>query len=114
MASEPATIRVQQGTYEEIAGGARNRPPDQAITAIFRNPADGTDLPVTISVFQYGADPRLFGVGAYLADENSELARGTVLRWDDGPEAAPAIIHWQAPHCAADECGAPCGHQEDS
>jgi hypothetical protein len=36
---------------------------------------------------------------------------GTVYRWDAGPDAAPTVIHWAAPHCAEDQCGSPCEHR---
>lgn len=45
------------------------------------------------------------GVGVYPTSK-----RGTVLRWDRGLLRRPTVIHWQAPHCADDQCGSPCGH----
>lgn len=91
-------IRVQPGGTEKI-------------TAIFRAP-DGSDLPVTITVGQL---PAVCGgqpvVGVYFNDEAGEPMRGAVLRWVR-PDADPALIHWQAPHCEDDQCGKPCGHGE--
>ena len=83
-------------------------PLDQQISATFRAP-DGTDLQVRITLFQVAGGPP--GVGVYFCDGNGDLARGTVLRWDAGPDADPTVIHWEAPHCADDECGKPCAHR---
>jgi hypothetical protein len=82
------------------------------IAAVFRDPADGSDLPVTITVFQLpavcGAQP---GIGLYFNDEAGQRLRGAVLRWGRGPDADPTLIHWERPHCEDDECGSPCGHR---
>ena len=50
-----------------------------------------------------------------LPGENGEPARGTVIRWDQGVDADATFLgYWQAPHCADDECGKPCGHESPS
>ncbi len=90
-------IRVPHATCDGD-GTAR-----QEITALFTNP-DGSELPVKVTLFQLAHGP--IGVGVYPTAGN-----GAVLRWDDGPEAEPTLIHWQAPHCADDQCGAPCEHR---
>ena len=89
--------------------GIRATSPEQVITAIFRHPVTGEDLPVLVTLFQ-NEDLRLMGAGVYMAGRTGQPVRGTVLRWDAGPEEDPVIITWQAPHCADDECGSPCGH----
>lgn len=86
-------------------------PPGQAIAAIFRTPATGADLPVEIRLFQLGTGGFGFGVGVYMTDDAGRPSWGTVLRWDEGPEAAPVVIQWKHPHCEDDECGLPCGHE---
>jgi hypothetical protein len=65
--------------------------------------AGGSPLEVKIILFQLG---HAIGVGVYPTDRN-----GTVLRWDHGPADDPSVIHWNAPHCADDQCGSPCGHE---
>ena len=67
--------------------------------------ADGTAVRARITMFQL--DDGRIGVGVYPAAD-----RGTVLRWDQGTHADPAVIYWQAPHCVDDQCGSPCGHPE--
>ena len=86
----------------------------QVVAAVFRDPATGADVPVTIRLFQLGFGAEGFGVGVYMTDGAGEPQRGTVLRWDDGPEAEPTVIQWQASHCKDDECGSPCGHEAAS
>lgn len=103
----PTTIRVRPGTDEELASG---EPQDQLVAA-FRHPVTGALMPVTITFFQSGSDPSLMGVGIYTADEAGNPARGTVIRWDNGPDAEPAVIRWEARHCEDDRCGSPCRHR---
>lgn len=85
--------------------------PPEILTAVFRHPVTGADLPVTITLFQ-GGDPRHMGVGVYTPGADGQPALGTVLRFDDGPDAGPRVIFWERPHCADDQCGEPCGHRE--
>jgi len=68
--------------------------------------ADGAPLPAQITLFQL-ADGRI-GVGVYPIE-----TKGTVLRWDRGPDADPSVIHWGAPHCDDDKCGSPCSHKRE-
>jgi hypothetical protein len=69
----------------------------QEITAVFTAP-DGSELPVRITMVQYGAElPGVFGVGVYPTER-----KGKFLRWEDGPEGEPVLIHW-------DLDGPPCG-----
>lgn len=100
-------IRVQRGTSTELGIDS----PEQSLTAIFRDPETGADLPVTITVFQ-GLNPRLMGVGVYVPGDDGKPLMGTVLRWDEGTRADPRVIRWERPHCADDECGSPCGHRK--
>lgn len=108
-------IHVQASHGDTLANdgiaGLREATPEQAVTAIFRHPATGADLPVTITMFQDGA---LMGVGVYVDGEDGTPAMGTVLRWDSGPGADPKVIRWERPHCADDDCGSPCGHGRSS
>lgn len=80
MSAAKATLLVPQGMPGD--GGVE---PCAEVLAIFRAP-DGSDLPVKITLFQVGA---VFGVGVYPAER-----RGEVLRWHDGPEGKPRIVHW--------------------
>jgi hypothetical protein len=79
------------GTTVEVPQGAvihGQVVPAGQVTAVFTAP-DGTPFPVVVRLFQVGA---IFGVGVYPTD-----ARGTVLRWHDGPHEDPHVIHWAAP-----------------
>jgi hypothetical protein len=107
----PAVIRVRPVDTIRGTAGIREAAPGQVLTAIFRHPVTGEDLPVTIALFQ-GGDPRHMGVGVYVAGEDGEDVRGIVLRWDRGVDEDPRIICWEAPHCADDECGKPCAHRK--
>lgn len=78
-----------------VACDARFTAPDGAVT--------------TAQVVLFQLDDGRVGVAVY-----PSAARGAVLRWDHGPATDPAVIYWQAPHCAEDQCGTPCGHQEAS
>lgn len=80
----------------------RDHPERAEAMAMFTRP-DGTEATARISLFML-EDGRI-GAGVYPSRD-----RGTVLRWDDGPDADPRVIFWEAPHCADDECGSPCGH----
>jgi hypothetical protein len=64
------------------------------------------DSPPGPAVEAYWMHGEVLVVGVY-PDET----HGTVYRWDAGLDAAPTVIHWEAPHCADDECGSPCGHR---
>lgn len=105
----PVSIRVRPVDTDRGTEGIREAAPRQVLTAIFRHPVTGDDLPVTISLFQ-GRDPRHMGVGVYVTDGDGEQVRGTVLRWDKGVGEDPRVIYWERPHCAGDQCGSPCGH----
>lgn len=82
----------------------RDHPERAEATAMFDGP-DGVVATARISLFML--DDGRIGVGVY-----PTRVRGTVLRWDSGQDADPRVIFWEAPHCAADECGSPCGHAE--
>lgn len=87
-------------------------PPEQVIDAVFWDAATGADVPVKIRLFQIDTGRVPFGAGVYMTDEAGEPQRGTVLRWDNGPAADPVVIHWEAPHCADDDCGSLCSHRK--
>jgi hypothetical protein len=80
----------------------RDHPARAVALAGFPQP-DGTVKQAKISLFTL-EDGRI-GVGVYPSKD-----RGAVLRWDDGPNADPRVIFWEAPHCPDDECGSVCGH----
>jgi hypothetical protein len=107
----PVSIRVRPADTIRGIEGIRETAPRQVLTAIFRHPVTGADLPVTITLFQ-GEDPRHMGVGVYVTDGDGEDVRGTVLRWDRGVDEDPRIISWERAHCADDECGSPCSHRK--
>lgn len=78
--------------------------PERAEAVVMFDRPDGTAATARISLFML--ENGRIGVGVYPTPE-----RGTVLRWDDGPDADPRVIFWEAPHCADDDCGSPCGHR---
>lgn len=82
----------------------RDKPRRAEGTAVFTLP-DGSALQAKVSLFML-EDGRI-GAAVY-----PDPAHGAVLRWDDGPQADPRVIYWEAPHCADDECDSPCGHRQ--
>lgn len=78
--------------------------PCQDVIAAFTAPDGTPGHQVKVRLFQIGP---VIGVGVYPCGD-----RGVVLRWDDGPLEDPRVIYWQAPHCADDECGSPCSHED--
>lgn len=91
-------IRVIDSSPEDLAEGVAGVPPGQLVTAIFRHPVTGEDLPVQISLFQCQQGAGLFGVGVYMTGPDGDLAHGTVLRWGrwNGAERPdPAVTYWE-------------------
>jgi hypothetical protein len=71
-------VREQVAKETGAAGGARVR-------------RQGQGVPAGLRVKFFDADG-VFGVGIYPTPEN-----GVVLRWHDGPQTDPRIIHWRKP-----------------
>lgn len=98
----------------------RVRPSDHAVgsphtvAVDFEDPWDGSDVPVEVVPFQNDDYGNAYGVAVYFLDDHGERVRGTVLRWDRGPDAKPTVIRWRRPHCADDVCGRPCHHEQAS
>lgn len=91
--------------------------PERAEAMVMFGRPDGIGVAARLSLFML-EDGRI-GIGVYPSPligkgVHPSPDRGTVLRWDDGPDAEPRVIAWEAPHCADDECGSPCGHQGGS
>jgi hypothetical protein len=102
-------VQVAQSPPADLDDNGVWLPFDQQTEAVFRAP-DGTDLAARITLFQVAGGPP--GVGVYFRDKGGNLVRGAVLRWDRGPDADPAVIYWEAPHCEDDQCDDPCGHEQ--
>lgn len=77
----------------------------------FNDPDFGA-VRVELGTFQLD-DTGAPGVHTYVLDNDGNRVRGVVVRWDNGPDVAPMIVHWRRPHCPDDQCGSPCGHDDD-
>ena len=99
----PATPQqITITAFRDVPPGSDHPRCQVTATAEFTH-TDGAATRARITLFQL--DDGRIGAGVYPAAD-----RGTVLRWDQGTHADPTVIYWQAPHCADDECGSPCGH----
>lgn len=100
-------VVVLPSPAEVMAGGVNALPPEQVVPVDFA----GVPQRVKVTFWQVEGTP-VFGIGAYLVDDDREPFRGVVLRWNGSRlDAAPQVIHWQRPHCASDQCGSACDHR---